>query len=94
MEIDKLRGGRRSNRITNSSNCARPGAGVSAAVSPSLALASGLAFFSSELADFLVYTPLLRRGWLVAFVVVSLLVGILAGSLFLFAYSWPETPPL
>ena len=48
------------------------GAGVSAAVSPSLALASGLAFFCSELADFLVYTPLLRRGWLVALVPANL----------------------
>lgn len=48
------------------------GAAVSAAVSPTLALASGLAFFSSELADFLVYTPLLRRGWVLALVPANL----------------------
>jgi hypothetical protein len=49
-------------------------------VSPSLALASGLAFFSSELADFVVYTPLLRRGWLVALVPANL-VGCVVDSL-------------
>lgn len=48
------------------------GALISAAVSPALAVASGLAFFTSELADFLVYTPLLRRGWLVALVPANL----------------------
>jgi uncharacterized PurR-regulated membrane protein YhhQ (DUF165 family) len=48
------------------------GALVSAAVSPTLALASGLAFFCSELTDFMVYTPLLRRGWLVALVPANL----------------------
>jgi queuosine precursor transporter len=48
------------------------GALVSAAVSPALALASGLAFFCSELADFLIYTPLLRRGWIVALVPANL----------------------
>lgn len=56
------------------------GAGVSAAVSPSLALASGLAFFCSELADFVVYTPLLRRGWLLALVPANL-VGCVVDSL-------------
>ncbi len=56
------------------------GALVSAAVSPALALASGLAFFSSELADFLVYTPLLRRGWIVALVPANL-VGCVVDSL-------------
>lgn len=56
------------------------GAGLSAAVSPSLALASGLAFFCSELADFMVYTPLLRRGWLVALVPANL-VGCIVDSL-------------
>lgn len=56
------------------------GAGVSAAVSPTLALASGLAFLSSELADFLVYTPLLRRGWVVALVPANL-VGCVVDSL-------------
>ncbi|MEO8898977.1 MAG: VUT family protein [Candidatus Dormibacter sp.] len=56
------------------------GAGVSAAVSPALALASGLAFFSSELADFVVYTPLLRRGWLLALIPANL-VGCVVDSL-------------
>jgi uncharacterized PurR-regulated membrane protein YhhQ (DUF165 family) len=56
------------------------GALVSAAVSPALALASGLAFFTSELADFLVYTPLLRRGWIVALVPANL-VGCVVDSL-------------
>ena len=48
------------------------GSAVSAAVSPTLALASGLAFFASELTDFLVYTPLLRRGWVLALVPANL----------------------
>ena len=48
------------------------GALVSAAVSPALALASGVAFFCSELADFLVYTPLLARGWVVALIPANL----------------------
>ena len=56
------------------------GAAVSAAVSPALALASGLAVFSSELAAFLVYTPLLRRGWIVALVPANL-VGCIVDSL-------------
>lgn len=56
------------------------GAAVSSAVSPALALASGLAFFSSELADFLVYTPLLRRGWVLALVPANL-VGCVVDSL-------------
>ncbi|HEX4755471.1 MAG TPA: VUT family protein [Candidatus Dormibacteraeota bacterium] len=59
------------------------GAGVSAAVSPSLALASGLAFFASELADFLVYTPLLRRGWLVALVPANLVGCVVDSVVFL-----------
>ena len=40
------------------------GALLSALVSPQFALASGTAFLLSELADFLVYTPLRRRNWL------------------------------
>jgi len=38
------------------------GAAVSAALSPALALASGVAFLLSELADWSVYAPLRRRG--------------------------------
>lgn len=40
------------------------GAALSAFVSPQFALASGVAFLFSELADFAVYTPLRERGWL------------------------------
>lgn len=50
------------------------GAGVSAVVSPSLALASGVAFLISESADLAVYEPLRQRRW-VAAVVLSNLVG-------------------
>jgi len=64
------------------------GAAVSAAMSTQLALASGLAFLFSELADFIVYTPLRQRSWLGA-VVASNTVGVVVDSaLFLWlAYS-------
>jgi queuosine precursor transporter len=55
------------------------GAGLSAIVSPQFALASGMAFLLSELADFAVYTPLRERGWLRA-VVVSNIVGLVIDS--------------
>lgn len=55
------------------------GAGLSAIVSPQFALASGIAFFLSELADFLVYSPLRRRNWLGA-VAASNVVGFAADS--------------
>lgn len=55
------------------------GAALSALVSPQLALASGVAFLFSELADFAVYTPLRERSWRVA-VVVSNAVGIVIDS--------------
>jgi queuosine precursor transporter len=56
------------------------GAILSAAVAPpSLVLASAVAFFTSELADFLVYTPLQRRRFLTA-VVASSLVGLVVDS--------------
>ena len=42
------------------------GAALSAVLSSRLALASGTAFMLSEAADFAVYTPLRRRGWLLA----------------------------
>jgi queuosine precursor transporter len=59
------------------------GAGLSSWVSGPLALASGTAFLVSELADFAVYTPLRRRGWIVA-VTASNLVGLtLDSALFL-----------
>ena len=55
------------------------GAGLSAVFGGALALASGIAFLLSELADFAVYTPLRRRGWLKA-VAFSNLVGIVVDS--------------
>ena len=42
------------------------GAGLSYWISPSLAFASAAAFLFSETTDFLVYTPLARRGWTIA----------------------------
>jgi uncharacterized PurR-regulated membrane protein YhhQ (DUF165 family) len=42
------------------------GAGLSALVSPQFAVASGIAFLVSELADLAVYTPLRQRNWLAA----------------------------
>jgi uncharacterized PurR-regulated membrane protein YhhQ (DUF165 family) len=55
------------------------GAGLSALVSPALAVASGVAFLVSEAADFAVYTPLRRRSWDAA-VWASGLVGSLVDS--------------
>jgi queuosine precursor transporter len=55
------------------------GAGLSALLSPQLALASGTAFLLSELADLAVYTPLRERHWLAA-VAVSNTVGLLVDS--------------
>jgi len=50
------------------------GAGLSAFLSPGLALASGVAFLFSETADLCLYEPLRRRHWMKA-VVASNLVG-------------------
>ena len=55
------------------------GAAVSAVISPQFALASGIAFLLSELADFAVYTPLRSRNWLAA-VALSNTVGLIADS--------------
>lgn len=55
------------------------GAGLSALVSPQFALASGVAFGLSELADLLVYAPLRHRHWLGA-VLASNVVGFAADS--------------
>jgi queuosine precursor transporter len=55
------------------------GAALSALVSPQFALASGIAFLLSELADFAVYTPLRRRSWAAA-VVASNVVGLTIDS--------------
>lgn len=55
------------------------GAGLSAIVSPQFALASGVAFLLSEIADFAVYTPMRERGWLRA-VALSNAVGLFVDS--------------
>lgn len=52
------------------------GASVSALVSPSLALASGVSFIVAETADFIVYTPLVERGRLVAAMLLADTVGL------------------
>lgn len=59
------------------------GAALSAAINPRLALASGLAFFFSELADFAVYTPLQRRYFLGAVVASGIVGSIVDSVLFL-----------
>jgi len=57
---------------------------LSAIVSPQFALASGLAFLASELADFAVYSPIRKRHFLAA-VLASNTVGLIVDSaLFLF----------
>ena len=57
------------------------GTALSALIAPpALVLASGAAFLLSELADFAVYTPLQRRGLLLA-VVASSVVGLVVDSL-------------
>jgi uncharacterized PurR-regulated membrane protein YhhQ (DUF165 family) len=55
------------------------GASASYVIAPQFALASGVAFLVSELADFAVYTPLERRSWLGA-VLLSNTVGLLVDS--------------
>jgi uncharacterized PurR-regulated membrane protein YhhQ (DUF165 family) len=60
------------------------GAALSAALSgPQLALASGIAFLFSELADYAVYTPLRRRSWLVAVVASNTVGALLDSAIFL-----------
>lgn len=55
------------------------GAALSALLSPALAIASGVAFLLSELADFAVYTPLRERNWIGA-VALSNSVGLVIDS--------------
>lgn len=59
------------------------GAAVSAALSAQLALASGLAFLFSELADFMIYTPLRQRNWLGAVVTSNTVGAVVDSALFL-----------
>ena len=60
------------------------GAGLSFFISPSLAMASAVAFLISELLDLAVYTPLQKRSLILA-VIASTLVGLVADSL---AFLW------
>jgi len=67
------------------------GAALSALTSPALALASGIAFGVSELADTALYTPLRRRGWARAVIPASLLGALLDSLLFLAIAGFPVT---
>jgi uncharacterized PurR-regulated membrane protein YhhQ (DUF165 family) len=68
------------------------GALLSALTAPSLALASGVAFGVSELADTTLYTPLRRCGWARAVAVASLLGAIVDSLVFLSVAGFPLTP--
>ncbi len=57
------------------------GAVLSYFVAPSLALASATAFLLSETADLAVYTPMIRRGWVVPAVFSSSTVGLVVDSI-------------
>lgn len=59
------------------------GAALSYTVSPMFAVASAVAFLFSELADFAVYTPLQRRGWLRAVTISNVVGGVLDSVIFL-----------
>lgn len=59
------------------------GTGLSAAISPAVAVASAVAFLGSETLDMLVYTPLRARGRVVTAILASNLVGTIVDS-FLF----------
>lgn len=59
------------------------GTGLSAVISPAVAIASAVAFLGSETLDMLVYTPLRARGRVVTAILASNLVGAIVDS-FLF----------
>lgn len=59
------------------------GAIFSAALSPTLAVASGVAFLVSELADFAVYTPLRGYSWVAAVVISNTVGSVIDSALFL-----------
>jgi uncharacterized PurR-regulated membrane protein YhhQ (DUF165 family) len=67
------------------------GAALSAITSPALALASGIAFGVSELADTALYTPLRRHGWARAALPASLLGATVDSLLFLGLAGFPVT---
>jgi uncharacterized PurR-regulated membrane protein YhhQ (DUF165 family) len=64
--------------------CVLVGAALSGVVAPpALAIASGLAFLFSELADFAVYTPLAKRRFLTAVVLSCIAGAVVDSALFL-----------
>ncbi|MGW3571667.1 VUT family protein [Streptomyces sp. NPDC000941] len=67
------------------------GAGLSAVTAPTLALASAVAFLLAELADFAVYAPLRRRGWMRAVVASNVVGALLDTALFLTLAGYPVT---
>ena len=64
------------------------GAALSYFVAPSLALASAAAFLLSETADFLVYTPLMRRDKFILAVFLSGTVGLVIDSIVFLALAF------
>lgn len=69
--------------------CIIVGAAVSAAFSPSLALASAAAFLLSEFADFAVYRPLRRRGYVRAALASNLAGSVVDSIAFLLIAGFP-----
>jgi len=67
------------------------GAVTSAALSPSLALASGVAFLLSESADLAIYTPLRRRGYVRAALASNVAGALLDTFVFLALAGFPLT---
>lgn len=71
------------------------GAVLSFAISaPFIALASGVAFLASELADLAVYTPLRRKGYIRAAVASNLVGALLDTILFLWIAGFPILPAI
>lgn len=70
------------------------GAVLSALVSPSLALASGVAFLVSEFADLAVYAPLRRRRWVAAVVASNLVGAVVDTVVFLHLAGFPVSDAL
>ena len=65
------------------------GAVISAWFSPALAVASGVAFLVSELADFAVYTPLRKRGKTRAAIASNVVGSVVDSVLFLYLAGFP-----
>lgn len=65
------------------------GAALSAFVSPSLAVASGVAFLCSESADFAIYTPLRERGYVRAAIASNVVGSFVDTVVFLWLAGFP-----